>query len=334
VTKVSLYKNSERKKIHTKMIGIVLLFAILITFFIVLNHNQSSIYSVDIEGTFPVTIIATEDFGASILFDEEIIIESGESAMDVLHKVATVTTTYGGGYVGSINGIKSQYSSENEEKEDWLYFINGMLASVGANQYKPHPGDVIHWDFHDWSSNRAVTAIIGDFPEPFLHGYNGKTAETSIVYAEEFYESAFELQQSLEDYGISASMQHFEELTDDEKRSHNLIFIGTYENDLIGELNANADNLGWFIEHDKSHIITYDETGVKDHTFDHGGVILATQNTWNPKGNWHCENIIWVISGITHDDVAAAVELLIESNEDIKHCVSLITVDGTVYKVP
>jgi len=331
---VSLYKTSGRKKRYTKMAGIILLFATLIGLFIVLNHNQNTIYSISIEGTFPVTIIATEDFGASILFDEELIIESGESSMDVLQKVAAVTTTYGGGYVGSINGIKSQYSSENGEKEDWLYFINGMLASVGAAQYKPHPGDIIHWDFHDWSSNRAVTAIIGEYPEPFLHGYNGKTAETSIVYAEEFYDAAFGLQQSLEKQGVTASMKHFEELTDDEKRSHNLIFIDTYENDLIGELNANADQIGWFIEHDKSQIITYDETGAKDHTFDHGGVILATQNTWNPKGNWHCENVIWVISGITTDDVTAAAELLIEKNEDIKHCVSLIVVDGTVYKVP
>jgi len=331
---VSLYKNSGRKKRYTKMIGIILLFVILITFLIILTHKQNTIYSVNVEGTFPITIIATEDFGTSILFDEELIIESGESTMDVLQKVATVTTTYGGGYVGSINGIKSQYSSENGEKEDWLYFINGMLASVGASQYKPHPGDIIHWDFHDWSSNRAVTAIIGDYPEPFIHGYNGKTAETSILYAEEFYEPAFELQQSLENYGISTSMKHFEELTDDEKRSHNLIFIDTYENDLISELNANADQLGWFIEHDKNQLITYDETGAKDHTFDHGGVILATQNTWNPKGNWHCENVVWVISGITTDDVTAATRLLIENNEDINHCVSLIVIDGTVYKVP
>ena len=334
MTKVSLYKNSERKKIHTKMIGIVLLFAILITFFIVLNHNQSSIYSVDIEGTFPVTIIATENFGTSILFDEEIIIESGESAMDVLHKVATVTTTYGGGYVGSINGIKSQYNSENGKKKDWLYYINGMLASVGANQYKPHPGDVIHWDFHDWSSNRAVTAIIGEYPEPFLHGYNGKVKPTSIVYAKEFYDAAYGLQQSLEKQGVTASMKHFEEISEDEKRSHNLIFIDTYENDLIGELNENADQLGWFIEHDKSHIITFDETGAKDHTFDHGGVILTTQNTWNPKGNWHCENVVWVITGITDEDVTTAVELLTTNHMDIKHCVSLIIAKGTVYKVP
>ena len=331
---MSLYKTSGRKKRYTKMIGIILLFATLIGLFIVLNHNQNTIYSINIEGTFPVTIIATEDFGESILFDEELTIESGESAMDVLQKVATVTTSYGGGYVGSINGIKSQYNSENGEKEDWLYFINGMLASVGSNRYKPHPGDIIHWDFHDWSSNRAVTAIIGDFPEPFLHGYNGKIAETSIVYNEEFYEPAFGLQQSLEKQGVTASMKHFEELTDDEKRSHNLIFIDTYENDLISELNANANNLGWFIEYDEGHIVTFDGTGVKDHTFDHGGVILATQNTWNPKGNWHCENVIWVISGITSDDVTAAAELLIKNNEDIKHCVSLIVIDGTVYKVP
>jgi len=334
VTKLSLYKNTGKKKRYSKIIGIVLLFAILIGILFIINQNENTIYSINIEGTYPVTIIATEDFGSSILFDQELIIESGESTIDILQKVATVTTSYGGGYVGSINGIKSQYSSENGEKEDWLYFINGMLASVGANMYKPHPGDIIHWDFHDWSSNRAVTAIIGEYPEPFIHGYNGKNAETSIVYADEYYETAFKLQNSLEKQGVTASMKHFEDLTDGEKSGHNLILIDTYENDLISELNVNADQLGWFIEYDKNQLITYDETGAKDLTFDYGGVILAIQNTWNPKGNWHCENVIWVISGITTDDVTAAANLLIENNEEIKHCVSLIVVNGIVYKVP
>ncbi len=331
---MSLYKNSERKKRYTKMIGIVLLFAILIALFIALTHNQNSLYSVNIEGTIPVTIIVTEKFGTSVLFNEELIIESGESAIDVLQKVATVTTTYGGGYVESINGMKSQYNSENGEKKDWLYYINGMLASVGANMYKLHPGDIERWDFHDWSSDRAVTAIIGDYPEPFQHGYSGRVTATTIVYAEEFYDTAFSLQQSLEKRAVSISLKHFEELSEDEKKSNNIIFLDTYENDLIGELNADADQLGWFIEYEKNSIVTFDETGAKDRTFDHGGVILATQNIWNSKGNWHCENVIWIISGITHDDVTAAAELLITNHKDIKHCASLIIADGTIYQVP
>jgi hypothetical protein len=157
---------------------------------------------------------------------------------------------------------------------------------------------------------------------------------TSIVYAEEFYDTAFSLQQSLEKRGVSISLKHFEELSEDEKKSNNIIFLDTYENDLIGELNADADQLGWFIEYEKNSIVTFDETGVKDRTFDYGGVILATQNIWNPKGNWHCENVIWIISGITHDDVTAAAELLITNHKDIKHCASLIIADGTIYQVP
>ena len=331
---MSLYRNTEKMVKHSKTIGVIIIFIVLTALLIVINQHQSNIYSVHVEGTIPVTIIATEKFGASVLFNEELGIESGESAMDVLQKVATVTTTYGGGYVGSINGIKSQYNSEDGEKKDWLYYINGMLASVGATRYKPHPGDIIRWDFHDWSSDRAVTAIIGDYPEPFLHGYNSMVTPTSIVYAEEFYDTAFSLQQSLEKRGVSISLKHFEELSEDEKKSNNIIFLDTYENDLIGELNADADQLGWFIEYEKNSIVTFDETGVKDRTFDYGGVILATQNIWNPKGNWHCENVIWIISGITHDDVTAAAELLITNHKDIKHCASLIIADGTIYQVP
>ena len=331
---LSLYKNKGNKKTFGKKLGLTFIILFLAMLLIVINYHQSDIYSVDAEGSVTVTIIATENFGKTVLLDKKLIIESGESAMDILNKVATVTTTYGGGYVESINGIKSQYNGGAGEKKDWLYYINGMLASVGSNMYKLHPDDIERWDFHDWRSDQAVTAIIGDYPEPFQHGYSGRVAATTIVHAEEFYESAFELQQSLENYGISVSINHLEELSESEKKSNNIIFIDTYENDLIGELNADADQLGWFIEYEKNSVVTFDETGAKDRTFDHGGVILATQNIWNPKGNWHCENVIWIISGITHDDVTAAAELLITNHKDIKHCASLIIVDGTIYQVP
>ena len=331
---LSLYKHNGNKKTFGKKFGLTFIILFLAMILIVINYRQSDIYSVDVEGSVTVTIIATKNFGKTVLLDKKLTIESGESAMDILNKVATVTTTYGGGYVESINGIKSQYNDGSGEKKDWLYYINGMLASIGANMYKLHPGDIERWDFHDWDSDRMITAIIGDYPEPFLHGYSGRVTATTIVYGEEFYNTAFGLQQSLENQGVSVSIKHFDDLSEDEKRSHNLIFIGTYENKFVAELNVDANNLGWFIEHDEGHIVTFDGTGAKDHTFDHGGVILTTQNTWNPKGNWHCENVIWIITGITTDDVTAAAEFLIENNEDIKHCVSLVVVDGTVYKVP
>jgi len=331
---LSLYKKTRNWKTFGKKLAVACIVICLASIIIFVGYQQSSIYSGTVEDSATITISATTNFGKSILFSKELMIEGGESAMDVLNEVADITCIYGGGFVESINGVKSQFAGGEGEKKDWFYYINGMLASVGATQYKLHSGDIEHWDFHDWRLDRMVTAIIGDYPEPFLHGYNGRVAETSIVYADEFYEAATGLQQSLEKQGVSISMKRFEELSEYEKRSHNLILIDTYENELIAELNANADQLGWFIEFDGKYIITLDETGEKDTSFDHGGVILATQNPWNPKGNWHCENVVWVVTGVTHEDVVTASEILITSNEEIKNCTSIILAKRTIYKVP
>ena len=37
-----------------------------------------------------------------------------------------------------------------------------------------HPGDHVWWDRHDWSQTEHVPAVVGSFPEPFLHGIDGK----------------------------------------------------------------------------------------------------------------------------------------------------------------
>ncbi|RKY69144.1 MAG: hypothetical protein DRQ24_11050 [Candidatus Latescibacterota bacterium] len=330
---MSVYKKTKSWKTFRQNCIAVCIIILLLAILIFINHYQSDTSFENVKEP-SITIIITQDFGKSIFLSKEVTIEGGESAMDVLNEVADITCIYGGGFVESINGVKSQYAGGEGERKDWFYYINGMLASVGATQYKLHSGDIEHWDFHDWRLDRMVTAIIGDYPEPFLHGYNGRVAETSIVYADEFYEAATGLQQSLEKQGVSISMKRFEELSEYEKRSHNLILIDTYENELIAELNANADQLGWFIEFDGKYIITLDETGEKDTSFDHGGVILATQNPWNPKGNWHCENVVWVVTGVTHEDVVTASEILITSNEEIKNCTSIILAKRTIYKVP
>ena len=61
---------------------------------------------------------------------------------------------------------------------------NGIMANMGAGAYKLQPGDVEHWDFHGWSFNAFVPAVIGSFPQPFLSGFRGKKLPTIVVYQE------------------------------------------------------------------------------------------------------------------------------------------------------
>jgi len=307
---------------------------VLVSILIILNPYQS-FTSVDVEDeTYMITIKVTQDFGKSTMFSNDITVENGDSAMDALDKVADATYNYGGGFVESINGVKSQYTGGKDENKDWFYYINGVLGNVGALQYKLYPGDVEHWDFHSWSSDRIVTAIIGDYPEPFLHGLNGDIKETIVVYSDFFYDNAYMLQQSLERLGISPVLKRFDEISSTEKSDSNLILVDTFDNELILEMNSNAQNLGWFVEYADGGLVTFTDAGEDDHRFDHGGVIVASQNPWNPKGNWNSENVVWVISGVTKDDVYAAMELLIDSPGSIEDCVGIVISDDDIYKVP
>ena len=56
----------------------------------------------------------------------------------------------------------------------WLYFVNGIQASVGAADYTLHPGDTEWWDYRYWNDLIQVPVAIGAWPDPFVHGYGGK----------------------------------------------------------------------------------------------------------------------------------------------------------------
>ena len=43
-----------------------------------------------------------------------------------------------------------------------------------------HKGDRIWWDLHDWTVTNSVPAVVGSFPEPFVHGTGGKRYPTTL----------------------------------------------------------------------------------------------------------------------------------------------------------
>src|SRR4029453_7079267 len=67
-------------------------------------------------------------------------------------------------------------------RRDWFYFVNGYEADQGAADYKLHPGGVEWWYYRNWKHSIHVPVVVGAFPEPFLHGYGGKTRDAAVVY--------------------------------------------------------------------------------------------------------------------------------------------------------
>jgi len=256
--------------------------------------------------------------------------------MDALKQVAEVETAYGGGFVNAINGVHSGYTGGHTSREDWFISINGITTNTGALDYTLHPGDTEHWDFHDWSFHQFVPALIGDFPEPFLHGYGGVAYPTVIAYQDGREEDARRLADRLNKLGVEdVSTTNVSELTAAEKESVNLILLGTADCPPIAEINRVWKRLGLYIHYQDGSLEVFDSMGELTAAYGAGtGFIQATQSLWNPKGIGVCENVVWVVSGTDELGVKSAVDTLVNRHCDFKYACATAIASGEIVRVP
>jgi hypothetical protein len=121
------------------------------------------------------TIWITRDRGTHVLLVRKV--PAGLTAMQALDRVADIETRYGGRFVQEIDGIAGSLAA----RHDWFYFINGYEADRSAAEYRLRRGDVEWWDFRSWQARPRQPVVVGAFPEPFLHGYDGKRRDSYVV---------------------------------------------------------------------------------------------------------------------------------------------------------
>jgi Domain of unknown function (DUF4430) len=130
-------------------------------------------------GTSNVSVTVTRAFGqrqVGTVTNSKV--PGSETVMRMLERSFRVQTRYGGGFVESINGL-----SGDSARHDWFYYVNGIEARLGAAGSAVHRGDRIWWDLHDWTATDSVPAVVGSFPEPFLHGTGGRRLPTTVECA-------------------------------------------------------------------------------------------------------------------------------------------------------
>jgi len=256
--------------------------------------------------------------------------------MTALKKVAEVETAYGGGFVNAISGVRSGFTGTQQTMTDWFLYINGIQAKTGALDYKLNDGDIQHWDFHVWSFRQSVPAIIGDFPEPFGHGYGGKVSPTLIAHADDFKKEADNLENRLSQLGVSSiSTKRLSELSADEKESANLILLGAIDSELISELNDIWERLGFLAHVDEGKLVVLNATGEIAAEYGAGvGLIQATQNPWHPKGIGAAENVVWLISGTDTAGVKSALDALINYPAPLQHTCAAVIANGEIIRIP
>jgi len=119
-----------------------------------------------------VELRVTRDFGERRLSQgSAATVREGDTVMRFLRASNKITTRYGGGFVQSIDGLSGKGRGGGE---DWFFYVNGIGSDRGAADYGLHPGDVVQWDYRYWRAAQDARAMVGAFPEPFVHGIDGK----------------------------------------------------------------------------------------------------------------------------------------------------------------
>ena len=113
-----------------------------------------------------VPIAVTADWGTVAIADGA---GTPGSVVSATRAVTPVETTYGGRYVSSLGG------QAGDGTRDWIFWVNGIEANVGAADIKVSAQDSIWWDLHRWPGRVHVPAVVASWPMPLTRGITGQS---------------------------------------------------------------------------------------------------------------------------------------------------------------
>lgn len=281
-----------------------------------------------------IRFIISSDYGAKILTDKAVEYQQGLSVMEGLLSLGgEVQTSDGGGFISGIGDLQSGYGGISGERTDWFYYVDGIFADVGALDYYPGKGEVIWWDYHSWKMSQGIPAVTGCYPEPFLHGYGGKTADTTIMFFPENKKEAAKLRQNLLDKGVKdvnllnidpALLSH---------RKGPVIVLGIWERVqdvfFLKELNEAGKRAGLFAKFTGKSLQLLDYRFNKAEEFtENVGLIAATG-----EGSGD-ESPLWLIVGIDQNGLEAALQLLLDTPEKMAASFGMAVHEQELFKLP
>jgi hypothetical protein len=250
-----------------------------------------------------VTLTVTRGFGtAPVGAATEKTIPGSQTVMRLLEGSFKVSTRYSGGFVESIDGHAGSSSHL-----DWFYYVNGIQATLGASGTSVHKGDRVWWDLHDWSATDSIPAVVGSFPEPFVHGINGRRYPVTIECGDDTAKACKQVTAELDAIGVPVSSQAIGGGSGTDSIG---VVVGTW-NDVHGELlaqliahgPASSGVYARFAGSSGSSLQLLDPTGKVVRTVGAGaGLIAATaQPSTGP---------FWLITGTDVAGVSAAANAL------------------------
>ncbi len=281
-----------------------------------------------------VTLKVTKDYGREILVDQVVELEKNWAVYDLLEANTELSTEYGGSFVTGINGIMSNPKGESRKRYDWFYFVNGVSADRGIIDYALSSGDIVWWDYHAWENmSSSNSTVIGSFPEPFVHGYNGFMGEIIIMSAKDTEDSAITLKQTLIDFGSTTVKIEAIDNNLIENREGPVIVIGKWDElnqfEYISELNEAYEKVGSFTHFEEGKMQLFDASNVNGTTFGkNAGVIMSHGDGLGD------DSPLWLVIGIDSEGLNEAVDTLVNEPEAILNSYGVAVIDNQIIRLP
>ena len=228
-------------------------------------------------------------------------VPGSETVMRMLERHFRVSTRYGGGFVESIDG-----RTGSSGRLDWFYYVNGVQAPMGAAATAVHQGDRIWWDLHDWTVTNSIPAVVGSFPEPFVHGTGGRRLPVTLECAPDVSEACATVSKELQTLKVPFASQIIGGGAGTDSLA---LIVGTWH-DLAPALVAQLVDGGpkasgvyaRFTNHGSSLALLSPRGQVVRQLTGPAGLVAATADSGSPP--------TWMITGINKPGVEAAARAL------------------------
>ena len=256
-------------------------------------------------GTSNATVTVTKGFGAiRVAQANEAHVPGSETVMRMLERHFRVSTRYGGGFVESIDG-----RSGSSSRLDWFYYVNGVQAPIGAATTAVHKGDRVWWDLHDWSVTNSIPAVVGSFPEPFIHGTGGRRLPVTLECATDVQAACARVTKELQDLKVPFASQILGGSSGTDSLS---LIVGTWQ-DLARALVAKLVDSGpkasgiyaRFSNHGSALALLDPRGQVVRRLTQNAGLVAATSDSTSKP--------TWIVTGTNKSGVDAAASALTPS---------------------
>lgn len=272
-------------------------------------------------------LLVTEDFGTAPVVELDMPKSSAsDTVLRLLQRNTSVETRSGGGSVQAIDGRAA--GPEHGRFSDWSYYVNGVRPEQGAASVEVRPSDRIWWDRHDWGVTRKIPAVVGSFPEPFLHGYDGSRLPTRLECTEPRSPQCVTAGRRLAEVGVVAGKGGLQTSL---SKQTNRVVAGLYSAIRNDETVRNLENgpqaSGVYARPapDGRTIDVLDPQGRVARTLGPGsGLVAATR--------FEGGRPVWIVTGTDEAGVLAAADALREG--DLGGSFALGIADGQAVDVP